>query len=226
MFTSGRVKVIPFTHHFDDKHQDKHLKDTLIQPQNLSGIFNWCYEGWKLLQAQGFDPPASVMAATAQYQQDSDKIAQFVAECMTPTPGINTSTQAVYNAYRDWCNATGCYSEKLSNFKKSLESHVKTGRSRSIGSEKLTNAVSCVFDYSLQSRASVNVNLQSQASADDSFVLPLTDAEFDAACAAYGFVCISDPSINNYVDASMYDSFDAPMYDMHDMESPGSDCDS
>jgi len=194
MFTSGRIKVIPFTHHFDDEHQDKSLKDTLVQPQNLPGIFNWCYEGKKGLDAQGFDPPASVIEATAQYQQDSDKIAKFVAECLTRAPGINTKTEDVYTAYLGWCNTAGCHPENQSKFKKALEPYVKVGRSRSVGSTKLANAVSCVFDYSLQT----------QSSTDDGPVVPLADAEFNTACAPYGIRCISDPNINNRVDASMY----------------------
>lgn len=229
MFTSGRVRVIPFMHHFDDTHQDKTLKDTLIQPQNLSGIFNWSYKGWKLLQAQGFDPPASVIEATAEYQQDSDNVAQFVAERMTRTPGTNTRTQAVYEDYVDWCNANGCSPENQSKFKKALGAHAKIGRSHSAGSEKLKHATFCVLDYSLRTKVNVDVNLlapqpsdddglQSQGGSDDYLVPPLTAEEIDDACAEYGFVCIPDPSINNYVDISMYDSYA--------IESPIGDCDS
>ena len=87
--------MIPFMRHFDGNQQDKNLKHTLAQPQNLSGILNWCLDGWKLLQTQGFEEPDSVIAATAQYQQDSDKVALFLEERLTPSPGINMKLEDV-----------------------------------------------------------------------------------------------------------------------------------
>ena len=40
VFSSGRVKVIPFERHFDERDQDKGLKGRLSQPKNLSGVLN------------------------------------------------------------------------------------------------------------------------------------------------------------------------------------------
>ena len=40
LFESGRLKIIPFTRHFEDHEQDKTLKTTLMNPENLSGILN------------------------------------------------------------------------------------------------------------------------------------------------------------------------------------------
>lgn len=167
--------------------------------------------------------------STAEYQQDSDKIAQFMAECMAPTPGDNTKTKDVYEAYVKWCDANGCSPEKFANFRKTLGAHAKVDRSRSVGGKDLPNAVSCVLNYSLRTKVNVDVNLlapqpvdddclQSQGGSDNGLVPPLTDAEFNDACAEYGFVCISDPSFIDYADASMYDSYA--------MESPVGDCDS
>lgn len=192
VFTSGRVKVIPFTHHFDDKHQDKNLKKTLIQPQNLSGILNWCMEGLKLLQTQGFDAPASVIEATAQYQQDSDKIARFLEERLTSTPGVNTKLEDVYAEFKAWCENNGLRAEGMPRFKQSLGAHVRIGRSRSVGSTKVSNAVSCILDYSLQAQEHFTY-------------IPMTDEEIQEALAPYGIKFgPSDPNINSRVDAASY----------------------
>lgn len=192
VFTSGRVKVIPFTRHFDDKQQDKNLKQTLIQPQNLSGILNWCLEGLKLLRTQGFDPPASVIEATAQYQQDSDKIARFMQECLTQTPGVNMRLEDVYTNYKYWCDNNGLRPEGMPRFKQALGAHAKIGRSRSVGTTKFQNAVACIYDYSLQMQTSVTY-------------APLTDEEAEEALASYGITFCPDHNINNHVDASWYD---------------------
>ena len=66
VFSSGRVKVIPFERHFSEAEQDKGLKKKLAQVGNLSGILNWCLDGLRLAQETGFDPPSAVLAATAQ----------------------------------------------------------------------------------------------------------------------------------------------------------------
>lgn len=191
VFASGRVKVIPFTRHFDENHQDKNLKQTLIQPQNLSGLLNWLLEGRKKVEIEGLDPPASVIEATAQYQQDSDKVALFLAERLVPSPGTNTKLEDVYADYKSWCEVNGLYPEGTPRFKQALGAHAKIGRSRSVGSANVPNAVSCVFDYSFRVQSSFTY-------------VPMTDEEANAAFAPYGMVFCPDPNINNRVDASSY----------------------
>ena len=75
LFESGRLKIIPFTRHFEDHEQDKTLKTTLMQPENLSGILNWCIEGYRLYKAEGLDEPEEVKTATEEYRVESYRIA-------------------------------------------------------------------------------------------------------------------------------------------------------
>lgn len=123
IFASGRVKVIPFEHHFDDSQQDKGLKQELAQPDNISGILNWCIEGLRLLQATGFDPPVSVLEATDQYQRDSDKFMQFIEEILIATPGSEILTQTAHDKYTRWCENNGLKAEGISGFKQGLATH-------------------------------------------------------------------------------------------------------
>jgi putative DNA primase/helicase len=55
VFTSGRVKLIPFDRHFEAGEQDKGLKKLFSQGKNKSGILNWLLRGYQLLQAEGLD---------------------------------------------------------------------------------------------------------------------------------------------------------------------------
>lgn len=60
LFHSGRVKMILFNRHFEESEKDKGLKAFFAQPENLSGIFNWVYEGFKLFIKEGQEMPQAV----------------------------------------------------------------------------------------------------------------------------------------------------------------------
>ena len=116
LFTSGRVLIIPFDKHFEEWEQDKGLKAEFGKPEVQSAILNWMLEGYRLLQAEGFTPPQSVIDATNAYYHDSDKIAQFAEDCLVADAGAETKTSELYDAYRTWCAGNGCYVENNKNF--------------------------------------------------------------------------------------------------------------
>ena len=120
LFESGRLKIIPFTRHFEDHEQDKTLKTTLMQPENLSGILNWCIEGYRLYKAEGLDEPDEVKAATEEYRVESDRIAQFMRQCLKKEKGSEIKASAVYSHYKTWCSDNGCKYESSQNFYKRL----------------------------------------------------------------------------------------------------------
>ena len=120
LFESGRLKIIPFTRHFEDHEQDKTLKTTLMQPENLSGILNWCIEGYRLYKAEGLDEPDEVKAATEEYRVESDRIAQFMQQCLRKEKGSEIKASTVYSHYKTWCSDNGCKYESSQNFYKRL----------------------------------------------------------------------------------------------------------
>ena len=120
LFESGRIKIIPFNRHFEDHEQDKTLKFTLADPENLSGILNWCIEGYRMFKAEGLDEPKDVKDATAQYRQDSDRISQFMVQCLKTEKGSELKTSAIYNRYKEWCTENGYKYEGAQNFYKRL----------------------------------------------------------------------------------------------------------
>ena len=183
VFRSGRVKVIPFKHHFDAGSQDKNLKATLMQPHNQSGILNWHIEGLKLQRSQGFAEPQAVIEATAEYHHDSDKIALFLEDCMKPSPGNNTKMDDAYNVFQSWCSSYGIRAEGLPQFRKGLEAHVKIGRSRSVCGTKRPNPVACIFDYILL--------------AQQNYYLTVCGNAMNAACGQAG---CANPNVGNLAD--------------------------
>ena len=116
LFSSGRINVITFDRHFEPCEQDKDLKNRLIKAKNLSGILNWCIAGLKLYYKDGAEPPQAVTAATAEYRQNSDKIGNFISECLEQRTGTNTKALDVYIKYKEWCSNNGFGVENKGNF--------------------------------------------------------------------------------------------------------------
>lgn len=139
VFDSGRVKVIRFDRHFSEAEQDKGLKRKLAQAGNLSGLLNWCLDGWKLFQETGLDMPSSVAEATAQYRRDSDKITRFVEEMMEPDPMGEIRTEEAYQSYQMWCARNGHRPEAMPSFKQAMEAHAELKRKRPNGAGREAN---------------------------------------------------------------------------------------
>ncbi len=120
LFSSDRVKIIPFERHFAEGERDTGLKAELARPENLSGILNWCFEGFRMIEETGFEAPEEVLEATAEYRKNSDKIGRFVDEEMEPEPLAETRTGEIYPRYKSWCERNGFFPENAANFKSSL----------------------------------------------------------------------------------------------------------
>lgn len=115
VFSSGRINVISFDRHFEPHEQDRHLKNKLRYKNELSGILNWCIDGLRLYRQQGLVPPGAVQKATETYRTDSDKIGNFINECLTKT-GRNSKAKDVYDLYIKWCDDNGYGCENKGNF--------------------------------------------------------------------------------------------------------------
>ena len=151
VFSSDRVKVIPFNRHFTEAERDMQLKTTLTTPENLSGILNWCIVGWRLLSAEGFSMPPAVKEVTLCYSEDSDKMGQFINDCLVFMPSGEVEARLVHGRYQEWCYASGLKPEGFSEFRKSLASSgIETKRKRPKGSKENDNKAFFVMGYNLQ----------------------------------------------------------------------------
>ncbi|MBQ8076146.1 MAG: hypothetical protein IJ237_09205, partial [Oscillospiraceae bacterium] len=121
LFESDRIVVIPFNRHFSAEERDIDLKSFFAQPENLSGILNWCLEGFRLYQEEGLKPPKSVLDATREYREQSDRLSMFTTHCVKKEKGQELRAQAVYSRYKDWCSENGYRYENASNFRKKME---------------------------------------------------------------------------------------------------------
>lgn len=128
VFKSGRVQLIPFNKHFSEKEQDKGLKSRLITKENISGIFNWCMEGLQfLIKEGGLKTPDTIQNEIDKYQQDNDRISEFLNDCFVIADSDNKNRvkiSAVYKIYCNWCKENGYKPWNKKNLKSKLSEKV------------------------------------------------------------------------------------------------------
>jgi putative DNA primase/helicase len=96
-----KFKVLPFKYAFP--HQDVNFFDRVLCPE-LVGILTWCVEGLRKLIAGDWvliDPPA-VVAETAEYRADENRLAPFFAEMCELDPLFKSKPTALWDAYTAW----------------------------------------------------------------------------------------------------------------------------
>ncbi|MDL2318236.1 phage/plasmid primase, P4 family [Eubacteriales bacterium OttesenSCG-928-A19] len=150
LFSSGRVKLIPFERHFTPEEQDGNLKTELSQPENLSGILNWCIAGLQAMQAQGFDVPASVAAATDDYRANSDKLGRFLADEMIEDVRGEVRTVSAYQRFTKWCDENGFRAENAANFKQMIENVAEVKYKRPDGGNRTSSPSHFIIGYRLR----------------------------------------------------------------------------
>lgn len=116
IFKSDRVQVVSFDRHFEESEQDKTLKDKLSTKEALSGILNWMIEGWIAFCREGLEVPEAIKKSTTDYEASSDKLQNFINECLVEAEGKNISVKETYARYEKWCGENGYHVENKQNF--------------------------------------------------------------------------------------------------------------
>lgn len=107
-----RALLIPFTQAFVDNPSapNEHAKDSTLKVTlraEASGILAWLVRGALEWQQHGLNPPASVLAATAEYRTKEDTLAEFIAEKCVTIPDAMTRAQEFYATYEQWAGESG-----------------------------------------------------------------------------------------------------------------------
>lgn len=142
VFSSNRVKVVPFERHFTEKEQNKHLKEQL--QQEIDGILNWCIQGLSLYRKEGLEPPTAVQIATHEYSEDSDKIGKFISECLEKSDQ-NLAAKDVYEKYSQWCNDCGLGVDGRTSFYEELKTKNLLSKTGTVTGKTVKNVIK---DYS------------------------------------------------------------------------------
>lgn len=123
IFSSERVKVIPFNRHFNKEEQDPDLKQKFLTEEAKTTIFQWLLDGYELYTKEGLNnPPVSVASEVEQYEKDNDITALFLEDKCEMKEDEMTLRNALYSTFKNWCNQNGVQSLKSSQkFYKDLE---------------------------------------------------------------------------------------------------------
>ena len=103
-----RLMILPFERTFTGDRADKHLREKLTTPKELSGIFNCALAGLRRLDNnQSFTTPLQVDTALLEYHRANDSVAEFVEERCTTDANGRVSKQDFRTAYKTWCEDQG-----------------------------------------------------------------------------------------------------------------------
>ena len=100
-----RIRLVPFSVTIPRDERDPDLFEKLTQ--ELPGILNWAIDGCLLWQRDGLNPPPAVMAATAEYREEQDALAEFLASECVIHEKAKVSAKDLYAAYVRWCEGSG-----------------------------------------------------------------------------------------------------------------------
>jgi len=100
-----RIKLVPFTVSIPDEEKDKQLLEKL--KAEAPGILAWAVRGCMDWQRDGLQEPASVKAATGDYQEEMDLAKQFVKEQCTLDPVGQELVEDIYRDFVRWCEERG-----------------------------------------------------------------------------------------------------------------------
>ena len=92
-----RIRLIPFTQRFP---LNPALGDELRA--EAPGILAWAVRGCLRWQGEGLQPPAAVAEATAQYERESDPLADFIDAALEHAPESEVAGADLYEHYCQW----------------------------------------------------------------------------------------------------------------------------
>ena len=140
MFTSNRLKVIPFNESFPDgsSRQDKNLKELFSRDEYKSMILNWLLEGLHLYNKNGLIEPTEVIEAPNNYQEANDTVQSFINKCLIQSTGY-VKANLVYDAYIKYCQISNIPYEGKQSFYNTLRSKNLFVAEKQINGQKVKN---------------------------------------------------------------------------------------
>ncbi len=116
----ARVVLVPFLVTIPPERRDKDLPDKLAAegPE----ILRWAIEGALQWLDQGLNVPAKVAAASTEYMDDEDTLAQFMADETVLDPEGFITTTDLHIRFKFWCEKQGLHPWTLHTLRKELKS--------------------------------------------------------------------------------------------------------
>lgn len=116
-----RLNLIPFAVTISDDKRDIDLTEKLRA--EWPGVLKWAIDGCLEWQNGGLDPPDAVLGATADYLENEDLIAQWIAERCARGADKKARSFALYSDWKAWMSAANEPIGGHKGFTKTLEKH-------------------------------------------------------------------------------------------------------
>lgn len=116
----ARVVLIPFLVTIPPEERDKALGEKL--KAEGPAILRWAIEGAQQWLERGLEVPASVAAASEEYMDDEDTLAQFLADETETDPAAFTTTSDLHLRFVNWCEQQGLNGWTQHTLRKELKS--------------------------------------------------------------------------------------------------------
>ncbi|MFJ9694903.1 phage/plasmid primase, P4 family [Kitasatospora sp. NPDC101183] len=100
-----RVKLIPWEAEFRGSKADTALPVKL--KAEAEGILAWAVDGAAEWYAHGLEEPSTVQAATTDYRESEDRLAEFIAASLVVEQGARVAPMQLRRAYADWAEDAG-----------------------------------------------------------------------------------------------------------------------
>ena len=147
VFESDRLVLLNFNVHFDADSRDNTLKKQFIKPENLSGIFNWCYEGYKMLERSGtLKMPNKSKMLFDKYRDEGNIEKQFISEILVPVEGARLKFKSVYDEYKNWAKDNGYRQCSRKTFRERMGKYLRIAE---------YCKQDCIFEYDFQSNMQI-----------------------------------------------------------------------
>lgn len=128
LFTSDRIRIIPFNRHFSESERDVTLKSTLREGNGRDAVLTWLIEGYRKYKESGLTDTKASQAIVRQYRAENDYIQQFIDErLIVPDPNSGTKHKErlteVMAHYNIWCGYYNIKPLGKKLFREELEKH-------------------------------------------------------------------------------------------------------
>ena len=100
-----RLRLVPFVVVIPPDERDVDLPDKLAA--EYAGILAWAAQGCRDWLEYGLEAPDAVTAATAEYETESDALADFLADCCLVNDMVRVKVGDLHESYKNWAERSG-----------------------------------------------------------------------------------------------------------------------
>lgn len=108
LFSSDRIRILPFEKHFDKSERNTNLKSELREDNGREAVLKWLIDGYRLYRTNGLTDTKKGNEILRQYRKDNDYVQQFIDECLeildqSDKHAKTTKFTVIQGIYNDWC---------------------------------------------------------------------------------------------------------------------------